>query len=313
MEIYSSIESCPKLDHSALTIGSYDGIHRGHHELIRNLVSYAKLKNTTSVVVTFDPHPRHVLDPPASKWPLIMSKKQKCHVMESLGVDIVLAIPFDPSFSKTSANDFMNKIIIPKFNPSKMFVGYNHHFGFNREGTPEFLAQFGTNHGIEVDIMQPIRDENVIISSSHIRELILSGYIRRANFELGSVYGLEGLVCRGAGRGRGLQFPTANVKPTERNQLLPKPGVYFVRGRIIGLHLYGMCNFGIRPTFNEEELVMEVHFFYDDHLDDLYDKNIMVEFLERIRDEEKFPSQEKLIEQLKQDKARCLALQAKYE
>jgi len=312
MEIYPSIEKCPEMENASLTIGSYDGLHRGHHELIRNMVSYAHTKNVSSVVVTFDPHPRHLLNPPAEKWPLIMSMTQKLSVLESLGVDAVLVIPFTESFSQTSAESFMNEIIISKFKPSKIFIGYDHHFGFKREGTPEFLNAYCVENGIDIDIMEPMKDESVIISSSHIRELILSGYLRRANYELGSIYGIEGCVCRGAGRGKGLNFPTANVKPVEKNQLLPMPGVYFVRGRIIGLNLYGMCNFGTRPTFNEEELVMEVHFFHE-QLDDLYDKIITVEFLERIRDEKKFPSPNKLIEQLNKDKARCLELQAKYE
>jgi len=312
MEIYQSIESCPEMNSSVLTIGSYDGLHRGHHTLIRNMVSFAQAKNVPSIVVTFDPHPRHLLDPPAEKWPLIMSMTQKMNVLESLGVDAVLVIPFTESFSQTSAMAFMDEIVILKFNPSKIFIGYDHHFGFEREGTPEFLKSYCQNNSIDIDIMEPMKDESVIISSSHIRELILSGFLRRANFELGSIYGIEGCVCRGAGRGKGLNFPTANVKPVEKNQLLPMPGVYFVRGRIIGLNLYGMCNFGVRPTFDEDELVMEVHFFHE-QLNDLYEKIITVEFLERIRDEKKFPSPNKLIEQLNKDKARCLELQAKYE
>ncbi len=312
MEIYPSIDACPKMDNASLTIGSYDGLHRGHHELIRNMVSYAHAKNIPSVVVTFDPHPRHLLDPPAGKWPLIMSMTQKINVLEALGIDAVLVIPFTKSFSQTSATSFMNEIIVQKFSPKKIFIGYDHHFGFDREGTPEFLSSYCQDNNIDIDIMEPMKDDSVIISSSHIRELILSGYLRRANFELGSIYGIEGCVFRGAGRGKGLNFPTANVKPIEKNQLLPMPGVYFVRGRIIGLNLYGMCNFGVRPTFDEDELVMEVHFFHE-QLDDLYEKIIMVEFLERIRDEKKFPSPNKLIEQLNKDKARCLKLQAKYE
>ena len=312
MEVYQSIESCPELDNSVLTIGSYDGLHRGHHEVVRNVVSHAKALKTQSIVVTFDPHPRHLLDPPADKWPLIMSMDQKIKVLQSLDVDIVLAIPFTKPFSKTTAQLFMDHIILPKLNPKKIIIGYDHHFGFKREGTPAFLSAYCHNHQIDIDIMKPIKDEDIVISSSRIRELILSGFIRRANYELGSIYGIAGRVCQGSGQGKGLNFPTANIQPIEKNQLLPKPGVYFVRGRIIGLSPFGMCNFGIRPTFDEQELVIEVHFFQE-QLDDIYDKIIMVEFLERIRDEKKFPSPNKLIEQLKKDKARCLELQAKYE
>ena len=168
------------------------------------------------------------------------------------------------------------------------------------------------DRNIGLEVVQPVSDDGHHISSTRIRELIKDGFVRRANFELGAVFGFEAIVVKGAGRGKELKFPTANIIPTEKNQLMPKKGVYFIRGRIIGLQAFGMCNFGVRPTFNEDELVMEIHFFHD-NLDDLYGKEIRVEFLERIRDEKKFPSPEKLIEQLRIDKQVCLDLKGKYE
>ena len=165
---------------------------------------------------------------------------------------------------------------------------------------------------IGLKIIEPVSDEGQIISSSRIRQLIQGVFIRRANFELGSVFGFNAKVIHGAGRGKNLDFPTANVIPVEKNQLMPKPSVYFTRGRINGIRVYGMCNFGFRPTFNESELVMEIHFFHE-NLDDLYGKEIRIDFLERIREEEKFPSPEALKNQLKNDKLKCLELQGKYE
>ena len=312
MDILKTLDDFKQLSSSVVTIGSYDGIHRGHFGILSSVAHHAHALCVPSVLVTFDPHPRHILDPTADKLSLIMGLEQKLEIIESLGIDLVYVIDFTVQFSKTSAREFLDNTIVPFFNPSFIIVGYDHHFGYKREGSPEFLTSYCSEHEIELEIVPPITDDNTIISSTHIRQLIQSGYVRRANFELGSVFGYLGHVVHGAGRGRSLDFPTANVVPVEKNQLMPKPGVYFTRGRINGLHLYGMCNFGTRPTFNEEELVMEVHFFHDD-LADLYGKEIKIEFLERIRDEKKFPSPIKLKEQLIIDKKICLDIQGKYE
>ena len=176
----------------------------------------------------------------------------------------------------------------------------------------DYIKSYCEEKGIGLDIIHKISDEGHVISSTHIRQLIKDGFVRRANFELGSVFGFVATVIHGAGRGKELEFPTANVIPVEKNQLMPNPGVYFTRGMINGLQLYGMCNFGTRPTFNEEDLVMEIHFFHDKVID-LYGNEIRVEFLERIRDEKKFPSSEDLKSQLIKDKQKCLELQGKYE
>ena len=312
MEIIRNLKEQNPLAASVLTIGSYDGIHRGHHDILSAVVNHAHARKIPSVLVTFDPHPRHILDPNADKLSLIMSLDQKMDIVHSLGIEIVYIINFTQAFSKTTAKYFLEQTIMPFFKPEYIIVGYDHHFGNNREGSPEFLGKFCSEKNIGLEVVQPVSDDGHHISSTRIRELIKDGFVRRANFELGAVFGFEAIVVKGAGRGKELKFPTANVIPMEKNQLMPKKGVYFIRGRIIGLQAFGMCNFGVRPTFNEEELVMEIHFFHD-NLDDLYGKEIRVEFLERIRDEKKFPSSDKLIKQLKIDKLKCLELQAKYE
>ena len=245
-------------------------------------------------------------------FPFLMSLEQKLNIIESIGVDIVYIIDFTYQFSKISAQEFMIKIILPCFNPKIMMIGTNHHFGKNRDGSPSFLKKFGENKNIEIIIIKPVLDNQSQISSSKIRDFLLSGYIRRANYELGTYFTFFGIVVQGSGRGKKLTFQTANVKPIEKNQLLPKKGVYLVRGRNIGLNTFGMCNIGVRPTFGENKLVMEIHFFHDDMLD-LYGKRIKIEFLERIRDEKKFPSSKVLIKQLKHDKQICLDLSSKYK
>jgi len=274
------------------------------------MISVAESHGTKSVLITFDPHPRHVLES-GEKLPLLLHTDKKMEILDSCHVDIVVVIPFTIEFSHLTADDFINKIVVKNFNPSYIVIGYDHHFGFEREGSPQFLKDFGKNNGVSVDIVEPISDNKVTISSTNIRKLVQNGYVRRASFELGWVFGFEANVIHGAGRGKGLGFPTANFIPEEKNQLIPASGVYCIRGRIDGNYLYGMCNLGVRPTFGETDFVMEVHFI-DQELDDLYGKKITVEFLERIRDEQKFSNPQDLIKQLKKDKQFCMRLMQKY-
>ena len=280
MEVYKQLDSIPFTNGNVVTIGTFDGCHRGHQDIIKKVTSHANSIDGKSVIITFDPHPRHVLQT-KDKLPILMHIDKKLEIFKSLGLDIALIIPFDKNFSKMDASTFLKTIIIDNFDPDSIIVGYDHHFGFNRDGSPDFLKEFGLNNGFEVQIVGPVSDENIIISSTHIRELIRNGYVRRASFELGWVFGFKAKVVHGSGRGVELGFPTANFIPEEENQLVPANGVYFIRGRINGENLYGMCNLGVRPTFNETDFVMEVHFF-DLSSNDIYGMLIVVEFLERI-------------------------------
>ncbi len=310
MEVYKQLDSIPFTNGNVVTIGTFDGCHRGHQDIIKKVTSHANSIDGKSVIITFDPHPRHVLQT-KDKLPILMHIDKKLEIFKSLGLDIALIIPFDKNFSKMDASTFLKTIIIDNFDPDSIIVGYDHHFGFNRDGSPDFLKEFGLNNGFEVQIVGPVSDENIIISSTHIRELIRNGYVRRASFELGWVFGFKAKVVHGSGRGAELGFPTANFIPEEENQLVPANGVYFIRGRINGENLYGMCNLGVRPTFNETDFVMEVHFF-DLSSNDIYGMLIVVEFLERIRDEKRFSNPEELKKQLIRDKDTCIKLMKKY-
>lgn len=310
MEVYKQLDSIPFTNGNVVTIGTFDGCHRGHQDIIKKVTSHANSIDGKSVIITFDPHPRHVLQT-KDKLPILMHIDKKLEIFKSLGLDIALIIPFDKNFSKMDASTFLKTIIIDNFDPDSIIVGYDHHFGFNRDGSPDFLKEFGLNNGFEVQIVGPVSDENIIISSTHIRELIRNGYVRRASFELGWVFGFKAKVVHGSGRGAELGFPTANFIPEEENQLVPANGVYFIRGRINGENLYGMCNLGVRPTFNETDFVMEVHFF-DLSSNDIYGMLIVVEFLERIRDEKRFSNPEELKNQLIRDKDTCIKLMKKY-
>ena len=310
MEIYKELTGIPSCNDSIVTIGTFDGCHRGHQDVIKKVVYNAKMSSSKSVLITFNPHPRHILNK-NNKLPILMHIDKKLEFLHSFNLDIALIIPFDIEFSKISALDFLNDIVVEKFNPSKIVIGYDHHFGHDRLGSPEFLKNEAKKNSFDVEVIDPISDQDMIISSTHIRESVQNGYVRRASFELGWVYGFEAKVVSGSGRGKDLGFPTANFIPLEKNQLIPAKGVYCIRGRINGINLYGMCNLGVRPTFDESNFVMEAHFF-EDSMDNIYSKIITVEFLERVRDEKKFSNSKELIEQLKKDKDICMRLIQKY-
>ena len=311
MNIFTEIEKIKNCDDCVLTIGSYDGLHRGHQDIIKTLTTTAAAKSKKSALITFDPHPRHVLDN-NKKLSLIISMKQKIFLLEKLGIDILLVIPFTKEFSHMTAENFMDNVIMKYFSPSGIVIGYDHHFGYKREGSPEFLQEYANRRGINIDIINAVADDKVVLSSTHIRDLISNGFVRRASFELGWVYGFYAKVVHGSGRGKDLEFPTANIVAIEKNQLMPKTGVYLARGRVNDDFIVGMCNFGTRPTFNERELVMEINFFTSS-LDDIYNREIYIEFLERIRDEKRFDNPDQLVQQLHQDRKYCLELKKKYE
>ena len=311
MKVFNQINDVRDCAGSVVTIGSFDGLHRGHQDIVKTLTTIAKAKSSKAAVITFDPHPRHILNK-KNKISLLMSLDKKQALLEELDVDVLLVIPFTEEFSRITAEAFMDAVIMKYFHPAEIVIGYDHHFGHKRKGTPKFLQDYAEKRGIKLDIINPVADDKVVLSSTHIRDLISNGFVRRASFELGWVYGFRAKVVHGSGRGKGLEFPTANVVPMENDQLMPKPGVYLTRGRLNGDFIVGMCNFGTRPTFNETELVMEINFFIS-NMDDIYNRELYSEFLERIRDEKKFDNPDQLVTQLRHDKKYCLELKKKYE
>lgn len=310
MDVITSLENIKSENRSILTIGSFDGLHRGHQEIIKKVVSHAQAQRLNSIVITFDPHPRHILDK-SSKLPLLISLNNKLSLLKKLHVDKVLVIPFTLEFSKIPAHVFMEEIVINNFKPKHIVIGHDHHFGYKREGSPQFLQNYSKSSDFTCEVVEAIADDSVVISSTHIRQMINEGFVRRASFELGWVYGFKANVVHGAGRGKKLTFPTANFVPVEKNQLFPKNGVYFCRGRINSNSLYGMCNLGVRPTFDEKKFVAEIHFFAAD-INNIYNQDIEIEFLERIRDEQKFKDADHLVDQLKKDRSYCNQLMQKY-
>ncbi|MGE3062200.1 MAG: bifunctional riboflavin kinase/FAD synthetase [bacterium] len=300
MNIYYGLDSFSKLSKSpVITVGSFDGLHRGHIKVLQKLSSISREFSVENCVITFDPHPRILLSDIKENF-LLSTLQEKMYLLETTGtVDNILAIPFDKSFSQISSSDFIESVILKNVSPKAIIVGYDTHFGKNRMGDVTMLKSILNKHQTAIEIVEPATSDGQVVSSSLIRKYIRFGEVSTANELLGYKYFLQGHVVRGEGRGAVLGFPTANIEFTDRLKILPQNGVYAVSVFYDGREYRGMMNIGKRPTF-EESLSMEVHII--DFNDNLYNKMLKISFIKRLRDEVRFESPADLIEQLKKDK-----------
>ena len=308
MVICNDLNHIQHFNKSVLTIGSLDGMHRGHIGIISDLKAISKINKVPSVVITFDPHPKTVLNPNKKSNQYLLSVDKKIEYLEKQYVDYVWLIPFNKKFSKLSAEEFINRYIFTFFNPCDIIIGYDHHFGCNRKGDKKFLLKNKIQYGYNLHIKEPILYHDAPIKSSRIRSYLNLGHVDKANECLGRKYEFSGTIVKGQGLGSKLKFPTANVLPHNVNQLIPAHGVYFV-DVIIENSLYsGMCNIGFRPTFyeNENECI-EVHLFSNDQLH-LYDKDIVIRFNKYLRKEKKYNSSSELVQQLVLDRQKCISI-----
>ena len=300
MEVITTLKDFKKLSNSVITVGNYDGIHKGHHDVLSYIVDEGKKRNIPSCLITFDPNPFYVLSQKTTPINL-QSLDVKLKALEEIGLDKVLIIPFNKEFSLMSAQVFADTILKDLFNPTLISVGTNHYFGHKKEGDLQFLKAFCSENNIELHTPLMRKYKGRTISSSLIRSLILDGNSRKVYDYLGRFYGFNATVVSGSKRGKTMNYPTANFIPTFKNQLLPSTGVYLTRVFLDGESYFGMMNAGVRPTFNEKKFVMEVHIL-SDKFGSLYDKNFYIEFLHKIRDEKKFDNMELLIKQIEKDK-----------
>ncbi len=291
-----------------LAVGNFDGVHLGHQAILRQVVGRARKVGGTALAMTFDPHPVKVLFPdrPLS---LLTSLQQKARLMEALGIDRLLCLPFTLEFSEQKPAEFIENILNRTIHVRDVYVGRNFAFGHGREGTAEDLKIIGQALGMKVSIIEPVLVNGTIVSSSRIRKLLLEGEVAAAGELLGRAYELEGTVVGGDRRGRLLGFPTANLKPPQ--ELIPKAGVYVVQV-IIGSGqspvnpLAAIAYIGSRPTFGQGDQAIEVHLFR--HEGELYQKWLRVSFFERIRNEMVFSGPEELSQQIKKDVDRAYAI-----
>jgi len=299
-----NIEHVPN---TVLTVGTFDGVHRGHRALIETVVEKARKRNARSVVVTFDPHPREIINPGKSGIQMLTTLKERSELLEDIGVDVLLVIPFDRDFSLLTSEEFVRDVIYKHVGVSEFVIGYDHQFGRDREGTIDTIEKLGKDLGFDSHVVSKQEMGDVTISSTLIRKTLSEeGDVKQAAEYLNRRYLLNGIVTHGDQRGKPIGFPTANLKPEHENKVIPKNGVYAVGVRVDGTWYGGMMNIGIRPTFEGQERTLEVHIFEFD--EDIYGQTIQVRFVDRIREEMKFEGIEDLKKQLLQDKKETLNL-----
>jgi riboflavin kinase/FMN adenylyltransferase len=298
MKVLKGMEDIPlEFRDSFITIGNFDGVHRGHQFLFKTLIQEARQENRKTLVITFDPHPKKLLHPDRRPFYLITTLEEKIRLIEKLGIDAIMVIPFSLEFSETTADEFVHHILWDKLHIRKIYIGHDYTFGRNKEGDEAFLSALGRKLGFEVSIMNAFTIDDMVISSTCLRYAILTGDVKKSAEILGRPYNLSGIVIEGSRRGGTLGFPTANIKPVK--VLIPANGVYAAVINMGGDRYQGVLNVGYNPTFADEKLSIEVHIL--DFKDNIYGKNLEILFIDRIRDEIKFDSPDSLVRQIRQD------------
>lgn len=301
MKVYHSISDFQKVSRPILTTGTFDGVHFGHKIIINRLKEIAKKQNGETVLLTFSPHPRMVLFPNDHNLQLINTMREKIKLLEQAGIDHLIIHNFTKKFSRTTSLQFIRDIIVNKLNTHKLVIGYNHHFGRNREGSFEHLKEYAPLYGFEVEEIPAQLIDDLSISSTKIRKALVSGDVSKANYYLGYNYPLQGQVVEGQQIGRTLGFPTANLNIADDSKLIPRDGVYAVHVEVKGQFFMGMMNIGNNPSLTSKKNSIEVHIF--DFDSDIYNDKIEVRFLKRIREEIRFENLQALKNQLEIDKA----------
>ena len=301
LQVHYNLLDFPKLDCPIVTPGTFDGVHLGHRTILKRLKELAIRSSGQTVVITFEPHPRIVLQPNDQSLELLSTLDEKIRLLGQIGIDHLVVIPFNKAFSELSSDEFIRIILVDAVRTKKLVIGYDHHFGKNREGRFEQLVKLGLKVGFEVEKI-PARDiDQIAVSSTKIRHALKIGDIETANAFLGYPYQFSGTVFKGNRLGRTIGFPTANLKLAGEKKLIPKTGVYAVTVISNNSIYKGMLNIGYRPTvLDSGELRLEVHLF--DFQGDLYDQQLVVNVHARVRDELKFPDLEHLSKQLHDDK-----------
>ena len=284
-----------------LTLGTFDGIHKGHRTIISKLTSESKKYELKSIILTFFPHPRNIVS--SKKIKSISTIDEKIEIFSELDLDELIIQNFNKSFSEMGAEEFI-KLLVNNLNLKKIIVGYNHRFGKNRSADINILRDFSIKYDFEVVEIKAFEVEKIKISSTKIRSAINDGNIDVCNNYLGYNFNINGIVVKGKSIGKSIGFPTANINITEEYKIIPKNGVYLVRCFFEKNKFYGMMNIGYNPTFGSNKKTIEVNIF--DFNRDLYDKNIRIEFLKFIRDEVKFDNTEELQNQLIDDRENCI-------
>lgn len=311
MKVYRSIDSFPTSKCAVVTTGTFDGVHIGHRKILNRLDEVAKQHNGETVLLTFHPHPRTVLQPDM-ELKLLTNLDEKISLLESAGLQNLIVHPFTVDFSRTSSLEFVRNLLVNKIGAKHLVIGYDHHFGRNREGSFEHLKEFGPVYGFDVEEISAQDVDQVNVSSTKIRNALNEGDVETAHSFLTYAFHLTGWVVKGDQIGNTIGFPTANIEIKDNNKLIPADGVYAVRAILPqkgGKLVDGMCNIGHRPTVHGTERRIEVNLFEFD--EDIYGEKVIVQFFHRIRSEQKFESVDELKTQLHRDELEARSLLSK--
>ena len=303
MKIYHSIEDFPSDVNTIVTIGTFDGVHKGHQIIINRINEIAKKQALESVVLTFDPHPRHVIYPDDQELRLIHTLEEKIEALSKTGVQNLVLHKFTKEFSRTESVNFIRDFLVTKLNMKYMVVGFDHHFGKNRQGTFDNLIELSDAYGFKIEKIKPQNIGEVTISSTKIRNAILEGDCKKANAYLSANFSITGKVVQGNKIGSSIGYPTANIEIENQWKILPKNGVYAVKIALKNQEYFGMLNLGNRPSISDDSFAIEVHLFDFNAI--IYNEELKIEFIQRIRDEQQFSDLEKLKSQLKIDAINC--------
>jgi riboflavin kinase/FMN adenylyltransferase len=313
MKVHYDLTQLPAFKNAIITMGAFDGVHRGHQQIIARLQYLAQAVQGESVIITFHPHPRKVISSVPGEIKQLTSLNERIQLLEKAGIDHLVVVNFDYHFSNLSAEQYVEDFLVAHFHPHTVIIGYDHRFGNKRNGNIELLKKYGAELHFEVEEINEQIVEGEIVSSTHIRNYLLEKDIQKANSLLGYAYFFEGFIVRGNQIGRTIGFPTANLHINDEEKLIPANGVYAVKvtGACLEHLIYnGMMNIGVRPTVDGQKKVIEVNIFHFDA--DIYENNITVFVYDYIRGEVKFEGLEGLKAQLNQDKVTAANLLKQY-
>ena len=305
MKIYRSINEYNEDKRSVVTIGTFDGLHHGHQKIFKRVINSSKNKNLSSVVLTFFPHPRIILNK-YNDIKMIDTLDEKILHINKIGIDSLIIHPFDKNFSLLSANQFIKDYLVEKLKMKHIIIGYDHRFGKGREDSVKDLKNYASDYDFTVEEIQAQEIEKIAISSTKVRNSINNGDLKTTEKYLGRYFNLTGKVIKGDGLGKRIMYPTANIFIKEKYKIIPKDGVYLIKTFIKNKLYNGMINIGHRPTIGANEKSLEVHLFNFNK--DIYGEQISVDIISKIRDEKKFSSIEALKDQLVKDENHCLKL-----
>lgn len=313
MQVHRDINNLPRFKNAVITIGTFDGVHSGHLQIINQLTEEAEKIHGESVIITFHPHPRMILSSEKTVM-LLNTLDEKIELLETRGIDQLVVVPFTKEFSEQTAEEYIEDFLFKKFRPHTIIIGYDHHFGNHRKGNYKLLEAYAPQLNFEVKEIPEHVLNHVVISSTKIRQAVLSSDIETANNYLGYDYFFEGQVVEGNKLGTSIGFPTANVALTDKNKLIPGNGIYVVEAELLNLPagmqgskpgiLKGMMSIGIRPTIGNSERTIEVNIFDFDK--DIYGQTIRIYVKKYLREEKKFAGLEELKNEISKDKINAL-------